>query len=110
MEAPHLDHDMPVSETSFEGPYCCRPSPRPPHLCRADLSKAGLFYSLLSDLSCNYDTMRFAVVLVEKSLDSATDSAESVHLKTLTVPTETCPSEDLDHPHLPTCLPRFLYL
>uniref|UniRef100_A0A2K6RC67 Uncharacterized protein n=1 Tax=Rhinopithecus roxellana TaxID=61622 RepID=A0A2K6RC67_RHIRO len=51
------------------------PPPHPPHLCSD--------HSLLSDLSCNYDNMRFAVVLLEKSLDSATN------------PNKTCTSEDL---------------
>nr|BAE90758.1 unnamed protein product [Macaca fascicularis] len=45
------------------------PPPHPPHLCKTDPSRAGSDHSLLSDLSCNYDNMRFAVVLLEKSLD-----------------------------------------
>uniref|UniRef100_A0A8C8UNE5 Uncharacterized protein n=1 Tax=Peromyscus maniculatus bairdii TaxID=230844 RepID=A0A8C8UNE5_PERMB len=40
-----------------------------------------LVHSLLPDLSCNYDTLRFAVVLVDKSLDSATNFLRPVHLK-----------------------------
>lgn len=35
--------------------------------------RAGLVHWLLSHLSCNYDTLRFAVVLKDKSLDSATN-------------------------------------
>uniref|UniRef100_A0A2K5KCL8 Uncharacterized protein n=1 Tax=Colobus angolensis palliatus TaxID=336983 RepID=A0A2K5KCL8_COLAP len=61
----------------------CRSPPHPPHLCKTDPSRAGSDHSLLSDLSCNYDNMRFAVVLLEKSLDSATNS------------NKTCTSEDL---------------
>lgn len=55
---------------------------------------------LLSDLSCNYDNMRFAVVLLEKSLDSATNSDK------------TCTSENLNCYHVSTTclLPFFVYL
>lgn len=35
--------------------------------------RACLLHSLLSHLSCNYDILRFAVVLVDKSLDATTN-------------------------------------
>lgn len=35
--------------------------------------QGSLVHSLLSRLSRNYDTLRFAVVLVDKSLDAATN-------------------------------------
>ena len=87
--APGLDHDVPVSETSQRLSPLSLPTPHPPHLCRA-----GLYHSLLSDLSCNYDNTRFAVVLLEKSLDSATNSSKP------------CTSENLTCYQLSTtCLP-----
>ena len=90
--SPGLDRDVPVSETPRRLSPLLLPTPLPPHLCRA-----GLHHSLLSDLSCNYDNTRFAVVLVEKSLDSATNSSK------------TCTSENLTCYQLSTtCLPPAL--
>lgn len=91
---PGLDHDVPISKTSRRLSPLLLPTPHPPHLCRA-----GLYHSLLSDLSCNYDNTRFAVVLLEKSLDSATNSSK------------TCTSENLTCYQLSTtCLPPTLSL
>lgn len=49
---------------SSGGPYARPPPPR---------RQGSLVHSLLSRLSRNYDTLRFAVVLVDKSLDAATN-------------------------------------
>lgn len=66
------------SRLSSGGPYARPPPPR---------GQGSLVHSLLSRLSRNYDTLRFAVVLVDKSLDAATNYNLSSEILTFQFPT-----------------------